>query len=183
MKSGWGLKLAVAVIVLSLVAWGVLKCNFDGASSVVQDRHRQAVRRKRARWQNEIREQEERHREELSAALGGGTDAIVKNPNLTIPEMVRSIAVASAPDNCRVDVETDNFTEIDVYVTLRDKPDKNEVATMVKDVLSVCDQYVNAISFVYGGQTVKMIDRRAIDQIGAWRTADLETVADAMITP
>jgi hypothetical protein len=30
---------------------------------------------------------------------------------------------------------------------------------------------------------VKMIDKRAIDQITNWSTVDLATVADAMITP
>jgi hypothetical protein len=82
-----------------------------------------------------------------------------------------------------VEVKTDNFYEFDVFIHVKAALEKDTAAATVRTMLADCGKYVNSLSFVYSNEVVKTIDRRGIDGISDWSSADLDSVARQLYTP
>jgi hypothetical protein len=173
----------VSAIAVGLVGWLVMAVYHSNRMADLKSQHSSQVRSLRGRWQSERTRRRAEYRKELEAAWGGGVKAAVKDPGLGIREMLRQAGTAACPQASRVDVKVDNFTAFDVYLTVREALSKEEASSVVKKILAGCGKYVNSISFVYSDNVVKMIDKRGIDTMPDWSSAELARVSELMIDP
>lgn len=144
------------------------------------------VAHRRKNWEAERSKKKAEYRAALEAAWGGGIQAVVKDPENDIQTMLQKVTKIACPSSSSIEVEVDNFTEFDVYITGNAKLSQKEVTHVVKSLLGECEEcvtYVNSISFVYQDSIVKMLDKRGIDGIPNWKSVDDATVSRAFITP
>jgi len=139
--------------------------------------HQKEIENLNAVWDKKTTEQKERHRRGL---WGDPLEEALKNPKLTIREMLLQSAQASAPSNAQVDVKVDRFTEFDIFVALKDRPEPAQLARVVRVLLGKNAKYVNSVRFVYGDQLIWFIDRRKIDSIPSWEDLSFEAIANAV---
>jgi len=176
-------RLIIAFICAAVVGWIWIRVHFASKIHEMEDEHTRQMQALRDKWNKEKKDKEAAYRAELEKAWGGGIKAAIKDPDATIAEMLRKAAIASCPHCQRTEVKTDNFNEFDVYIHVASVLDKNTAAKAVKSLLAACGEYVNSVSFVYGNEVVKTIDKRGIDGIKNWESVGLTTVANAMYSP
>lgn len=176
-------KLILFTAVLAFVGWSVLSRYYSNERDSLRTQYNQQVISLRSKWNEERRIRKINHHEELKLAWGEGMSAVVKDPTLTIADMLREAASVASPDAMRAEVKSDNFTEFDVFIHENNPTDKNTAASIVKTLLCVCGRYVNSISFVYDNEVVMKIDLRVIDAVEDWASVDLASVADQLHEP
>jgi hypothetical protein len=168
---------------IALISWIWINAHYKAKKEEIKKQYFEKARSLRNKWNKEEQERKRAYRAELENAWGGGIKAVLRDPNLSISEMLRKAALTAFPDSGRVEVKIDNFNEFDVFIHVKETVDKDKASQAIKFLISNCGKYVNSVSFVYNGEVVKTIDRRGIDSIEDWESADLDSVAGQMYTP
>jgi len=176
-------RLIVVSVCVALVGWIYISVHYANKREELKKQHTQQTASLKNQWNRERQTRKGEYRAELEKAWGGGIKAVVKDPKLAITDMLRKAGVTACPEAMRVEVKADNFNEFDVFIHVKAPMDKDTAAATVKTLLGDCGKYVNSVSFVYSNEVVKTIDRRGIDAIKDWTSADLASVAGQMYTP
>jgi hypothetical protein len=176
------------VIALAVVGWRLADTRLvredELARAAVTEAREAEVRRKLeadAALEKEARrvafEAEIRRREEAERALGGPLDAIVKEPGLTIQEMLRRLAVAVSPAGASVSVQVERFTEFLIHIDLPDTAGYDEMAGWSREILRRTHRYVHLLRWIREGIVIGEIDRREIESVKDWEAAPASTLA------
>jgi hypothetical protein len=134
--------------------------------------------RRRQQQEEMIRQQDQLQREitdrraaqgrELDAALGGPVQRAVKDPSLSLAEMLRQAALVCAPAGADAVVHVDRFTEFDLVVSLRSLETPLVLAETARCVLSPCARYLNSLRFIYDTNVLLELDRGQIESVEDW---------------
>jgi len=175
--------LIIASAFIAIASWIFITVHYTNKKEELKKQHTEKAGSLRTRWNGERQTRKREYRAELENAWGDGIQAVVKDPKLNISEMLRKSAISAFPESVRVEVKTDNFNEFDVFIHVKESVDKDKAAAAIKSLISNCGKYVNSALLVYNEEVVKTIDRRGIDAIEDWESADLVSVAGQMFTP
>jgi hypothetical protein len=189
----WG---CVAIIVGAAAGWALVSDHFEAQRSALQRAHerRMEARRqqlkqedstrrhdwvrqsaaRRAAWEQAARDRRVAQRKELEQALGGPLGWALKNPELSIREMLLEAGKACAPAETVVEVTLDRFTEFDAALVFDSRLGLEELEPIVRCFLGDCAHYLNAVRFISGSELLFEIDKSEIDAVADWKTARLE---------
>jgi hypothetical protein len=176
-------KYITAVFLTVLIGWISIRTYYSHQIAQLEDSHNAQMKNLKRRWTEEQKKKHAEYQAELEAAWSGGMEAVLKDPELGIQKMLRKAAQVACPQASHIDVRVDNFTEFDIYISVRDILEKDKAASVIKTLVSQCRKYINSISFVYMNNVVKRIDKQAIDGISDWHTVDPLKVLELLVTP
>lgn len=100
--------------------------------------------------------------QELRKAWGPGFAPIVKDPSLSIAQVLTAIARSAAPQNTRVTVSVDRFTDFEVSFELPEDIPATAMSPMCAPLLAFGTLYLQRISFFANHRLIGELDRAAI---------------------
>lgn len=131
---------------------------------------------------HEIRlENERRHQREVVAAAGGPADYAIKNPELTLSQMLSQLALACAPKDSKTSVKVDHFTEFEIVVDFPQPPEPSTLGEITSCVLSRSAAYLHAIRFTHRGTLIAELTPEALNSVPNWATIS-SSVASSLLT-
>lgn len=117
---------------------------------------------------------------EVEQACGGPLEKILKDPALSIPEMVRRTALYFAPNGTLVQVRTDRFTELSVDVQFPERPSLEQITSVAAGLLGRCSAFVDSVAFKHGADpsnsALLILDKDTIVSQSDWKTAAREVI-------
>lgn len=141
----------------------------SGAKRFLEEKERQT---------QEIEALRLRQREELAAARGGGMDAFLKNPELSVTQMLCQAAAQLVPE-WSPEVAAEDFTDFELTLHVPAGPLAAPMRAFLKTYLPAFSSYLAVIRLVGEDGTFGEIDRVEIGQAERWLDDD-EGLAWAM---
>lgn len=168
-----------ALIVLAVLALAIAG-HLSSPSRLVQIRKEGAdrVAAEKERQTKEIETLLLRQREELAAARGGGLDAFLKDPELSMTQMLCQAAAHLAPE-WNPEVAAEDFTDFELTLHVPAGPLAAPMRAFLKSYLPAFGSYLAIIRLVSEGGTFGEVDRVEIRQAERWLNND-ERLAWAM---
>src|SRR5436190_7878378 len=184
----------VLVIGLTAVAVGGLftstriQNHFEEARADLQREYRVRLQEKegertqrlfeaRIRWTEELETRNRELLQERERTLGGPLEEILKNPDLSIGQMLLGIAAHYTPTGSRAQVRVERFTEFTIYLDLLPSVSAEARAQLCKDIIKDGLPYVSTLVLRRAGNVVGIIEREAIESVADWTNVPISTVA------
>lgn len=105
---------------------------------------------------------------EIDIVLGGPVARILKDPDLTLSEMLRRVALACAAPGAEAVVRVEHFTEFDLVVSLRSLESPLALADTARCILGHGARYLNSLRFTYDTNLLLELGRQQIESVGNW---------------
>lgn len=197
-----GLKWSLGLAAITLLTGWLAMENYFGeqerrvsAAQAGKGRERQnqfqaEKERKQRQWQAELQrlkdagereahERATRFNNEVVRAFGGPVQMAVKNPSLTIEEMLGQTARACAPRETDVEVQVDRFTEFEARVTFPPGTDQSQAAGFLDCFVEQCGTYLDSVRIRAIPELDWLIDRQAIRSIVAREASVRDVISRA----
>jgi hypothetical protein len=186
-------KFFVPTLLLTVVLLSVMSAAFDRRESRLRSTQQEFLSAQQVAWAQEDAQRAMTAREkvvaragvraeELLKAFGGPVQAAVKNPDLSIQEMLAETASACAPTGTRVSVSVDSFTEFNLAITLRERLTSIQEAKICQCLLTNAAPYVHSIRFILGNDVLVELNRQAIESVTDWRSAPVGKIEGLLST-
>jgi hypothetical protein len=102
--------------------------------------------------------------------------AIVNDPRLTLPQMIRAVAAQAAPAGTRVQVRVDRFIDFQLHLDLPASADQNSISQITTNILKETSDYLSSLIIVRQGEIIAELTRDEIQSIFDWNSADPEAI-------
>lgn len=133
-----------------------------GAERIAAEKERQA---------QEVEALRLRQQEELAEARGGGMDAFLKDPELSVTQMLCQAAAQLVPE-WEPDVSVEDFTDFELALHVPPGPLSAPMRAFLKAYLPTFGPYLANIRLITGGGTFGEIDRVELAQAERWLDND-----------
>jgi len=127
----------------------------------------------------ELEELAAEHRSKLYALWGGQPEAWAKDPELSVTQMLETVAGTAAPSGSEVFVAVEEFVILRVRVSLTKPVKLTPTARIVRAVLAAGEKYVDSVEIIgkhskSGGDVHVVIGRELIDRVENWSAMSLD---------